>query len=94
MRTAPATYPRLNIYLDDAELRTELKIAAARAGVSLSAYCLEAIRARLAGDESGATAQKAPTSPMAAARAFDRLRRRIGPIGIPVSELVREGRRR
>jgi hypothetical protein len=29
-----------------------------------------------------------------AARAMDRLRRQIGPIGVPVRELIEEGRRR
>ena len=96
------TYPRLNIYLDSGELRRRIKIAAASAGVSLSAWCLQAIRARLQSEgESGADAGDPavgaagrPGSPVAAAEALDRLRRQIGPIGVPVSELIQEGRRR
>ena len=30
----------------------------------------------------------------AAAQALDRFRQRVGPIGMPVAELIREGRRR
>ncbi len=36
----------------------------------------------------------AAESPEAAARALDELRTRVGPIGIPVAELIEEGRRR
>jgi hypothetical protein len=40
----------------------------------------------------------APAPPIeqrrAAARALQEFRRRVGPIGIPVAELIREGRRR
>ena len=94
--SASQAYPRLNIYLDSAELRRQVKIAAAGAGVSLSTWCLQAIRARLAGEDRARSeeAEGRPGSPMAAAQALDRLRRRIGPIGVPVSELIREGRRR
>ncbi|MGQ9553422.1 MAG: hypothetical protein ACUVWR_04840 [Anaerolineae bacterium] len=34
----------------------------------------------------------AQSKPLAAAEELDRLRRRIGPIGIPVRELIAEGR--
>jgi hypothetical protein len=43
--TAP--YQRINIYLDDPALREPIRGAAARRGVTVSAYCLEAIRRRL-----------------------------------------------
>jgi hypothetical protein len=92
------TYPRLNIYLDDPALRAQIKIAAARRGVTLSAYCVEAIRQRLTEDgllpADEAAAPQHPQSPQAAARALDDLRRRIGPVGVPVHELIAEGRRR
>jgi hypothetical protein len=90
MRT-PA-HPRLNIYVDDPKLREHVRVAAARRGVSLSAYCLESIRRRLAEDGYPPTTD-APGDPRAAAQALDRLRREVGPIGIPVSELIAEGRR-
>lgn len=78
---------RLNIYLDDPDLKRRVRIAAANEGVTLSAYCVRAIEERLAG-ESAAKAR----SPAAAAAELSRLRRRIGPIGIPVRDLIAEGR--
>lgn len=86
--------PRLNIYLDDEDLRVQIKIAAARAGATLSAYCLDAVRARLASEGYLDASPDRPPTPRAAARQLDRLRRRIGPIGVPVSRLIAEGRRR
>ena len=92
MNPSPARYPRVNIYLDSLELTEAIKIAAVRRGVSISAYCLEAIRARL--KQEGL--QVGPTEhadPRAAAEALDRLWRKTGPVGIPADELIREGRR-
>jgi hypothetical protein len=66
-------------------------MAAARAQTSVSAYCEEAIRRRLVED-----GELEPTrdSARAAAQELDRQRRLRGPIGVPVSELIAEGRRR
>lgn len=86
-----ARQSRLNIYLDEPELRQAVKIAAAKEGVTLSAYCLKAVRSRLVeeGFLPGSSDRQAE-----AARAMDRLRQQIGPIGTPVRELIHEGRRR
>ena len=81
--------PRLNIYLDDPMLREKVRIAAARRGMAISAYALLALRRQLAADGLLPAAE----SPEEAARHLDALRERVGPIGIPVAELVREGRR-
>ncbi|HEY66594.1 MAG TPA: hypothetical protein G4O02_18750 [Caldilineae bacterium] len=86
-------YVRLNIYLDDPTLREKIKIAAARRGITLSAYCLGAIRQRLA-EDGLLPSRDRELDPRAAAQALDRLRRQIGPIGVPVRELIAEGRRR
>ncbi len=86
-------YSRLNIYLDDPELREKIKIAAAREGVNLSAYCLQAVRRRLA-EEGYLPAPEAALGPRAAAGALDGLRRRIGPIGLKARDLIDEGRAR
>ena len=82
--------PRLQIYLDDPMLQEKVKIAAARRRMSLSAYTLMALRRQLAEDGLLSAAE----SPEEAARALDELRRRIGPMGISVAELIEEGRRR
>lgn len=86
-----STYPRLNIYLDEEDLRTRVKVAAARHGVTVSSYCVQAIRDRLEAEEAGPTRR---LSPSAAARRMDQRRQKIGPIGVSVSELIRQGRRR
>jgi hypothetical protein len=87
---ARRAHVRLNIYLDSEELRRQIGVAAARAGVSLSEYCVRAIRDRLAEDGLGP-----PDTERArvAARAMDRARRRLGPLGVPVRELIEAGRR-
>jgi len=90
--TKPPTYLRLNIYVDRSDLREAVKIAAARRGVTLSAYCLQAIRHRLM-EEGYLPGQEREASQQQAARALDSLRAKIGPIGVPVSDLVAEGRR-
>ncbi|HYU20992.1 MAG TPA: hypothetical protein VEQ11_20070 [Chloroflexota bacterium] len=87
-----AAYSRLNIYVDDASLRQQVKIAAAQRGVTLSAYCVEAIRRRLV-EDGLVSARSSSGGPKAAARALDVLRRRVGPIGVPVRDLIAEGRR-
>ena len=96
------TYPRVNIYLDDPELRPGIKVAASLRGQSISAYCLDAIRDHLAADEAeiieGASSESngdaaRQTARKMAAKSLKRLRREIGPIGVPVSELIAEGRR-
>jgi hypothetical protein len=85
------THPRLNIYVGTPRLREHVRMAAARAQISVSAYCEEAIRRRLVED-----GELEPTqdSARAAARELDRQRQLRGPIGVPVSTLIAEGRRR
>ena len=83
-----ASRARLNIYLDDPTLQEKIKVAAARRRMSLSAYALMALRRQLAADGLLPTEE----SPEEASRALDELRQRVGPIGIPVTELVEEGR--
>ncbi len=85
---------RLNIYLDPPQLQEFIKIAAARHRVSLSNYCLEAIRRRLAEDDlipSSPTEERSKAQ--AAAESLDQLRAAIGPIGTSVAQLIEEGRR-
>jgi hypothetical protein len=88
---AAATHPRLNIYVGTPRLREHVRMAAARAQTSVSAYCEEAIRRRLVED-----GELEPTRDSArdAARELDRQRQIRGPIGVPVSELIADGRRR
>ena len=91
----PKVYTRINIYLHDPELRTQIKIAAARQGVTVSAYCLGAILDRLQEQSPSAVRSEGaeqPESPQDAAQALDRLRRQIGRVGVPVRELIAEGR--
>jgi hypothetical protein len=82
----------VNIYLDDSDLKREIKIAAANRGVTLSAYCVDAIRQKLDRDRSVET-EGSDRRRRDVAEAADRLRAEIGPVGIPVRELIDEGRR-
>lgn len=81
---------KLSVYLDDPTLREKVKNAAARHGVSISTYVLQALRDRLARDE----VLLEEINPQEAAKSLDALRTQIGPIGIPVHILVEEGRYR
>ncbi|MGB5162383.1 MAG: CopG family transcriptional regulator [Thermoanaerobaculia bacterium] len=84
---------RVNIYLDDPDLKREIKIAAANRGVTQSAYCVEAIRQRLERERSAETAAGSRQRSRDVAKALDQLRAEIGPVGIPVRDLIDEGRR-
>ena len=83
---------RVNIYLDDPVLKREIKVAAANQGVSLSAYCVDAIREKLSRARSRAIATSELEHRETSA-ALDRLRTEIGPVGISVRELIDEGRK-
>ena len=89
---------RIGIYLEDEEMARQIKIAAAKRGTSVSAYCGDAIEERLVkdGERNAASAEAEALRGRGSALTakMDRLSRKIGPIGIPAAELVREGRRR
>jgi hypothetical protein len=78
--------------VDEPDLRHAIEVAAARKGVTPSVYCLEAVRNRLA--KEGLLPEVDTNRRQEAAHALDRLREQIGPIGIPVRDLIEEGRRR
>lgn len=73
-------------------LQPWLESAAAQRGLSVREYVREALRDRLAAD--GALPEPGPRTPAEAARLLDTLRKKVGPIGSPVRELILEGRRR
>ncbi len=83
---------RLGLYLEDEELKTQIKIAAARKGVSTTAYCAEAIKEKLV-RESKISEEERERRKALLAR-MDELSAEIGPIGVTASELIKEGRRR
>ncbi len=89
---------RLGIYLDDEETKRQIKIASAKRGVSITDYCAEAIEERLIRDgEMSTVNRKSRTTEggkLALLEKMDRLRNEIGPIGVPTSQLIEEGRRR
>lgn len=89
---------RLSLYLEDEEFKRQVKVAAAKRGLTVTDYCAEAIEGRLIRDgersmpkskSKGANKKRSATL----AR-MDSLRQQIGPIGLRASELVKEGRRR
>lgn len=81
---------KISIYLDDPELRRKLKVAAAQRDTSISAFCEEAIRAKLQKEETDAPLETARQ----AARRLDERRDMLGSLDAQTWELVNEGRRR
>jgi hypothetical protein len=81
---------RLGLYLEDEEIKTQVKIAAARRGLSVTAYCAQAIEQRLRID--GETSRDADRRVILSR--VDRFRKEVGPVGITTAELVEEGRRK
>lgn len=73
-------------------LRPWVEAAAAESGQTIRDYCRQAVRDRLAAD--GLLPGSGQQTAAEAAQALDRLRRQVGPIGVPVRELILEGRRR
>lgn len=83
---------RLGLYLEDEIVRRQIKVAAAKRGMSTSAYCTQAIQERLVRD--GEIIGKADGDRKALLARIDRLRQEIGPVGVPAAELAKAGRRR
>ncbi len=83
---------RLGLYLEDGEIKKQIKIAAAKRGISTTAYCAEAIRERLQRD--GEMSDKVDRDRLTLLSRMDKLRQEIGPVGATTAELVEEGRRR
>lgn len=83
---------RLGLYLDDKAIKRQIKIAAAKRGMSTTAYCTHAIRERLIRD--GEINDKTGVNKKALLARMERLRRDIGPVGLSSAELIEEGRRR
>ncbi|MBI2329203.1 MAG: hypothetical protein HYU85_06170 [Chloroflexi bacterium] len=83
---------RLGLYLEDEEIKKQIKIAAARRGISTTAYCAGAIRERLQRD--GEMGDNTSKERLALLSRMDKLRKDIGPVGTTTAELVEEGRRR
>ncbi len=83
---------RLGLYLEDEVTRRQIKVAAAKRGLSATAYCAQAIKERLVRD--GEISDKTDGNKEALLVRIDRLRQDIGPVGMSTAELVKEGRRR
>ncbi len=84
---------RLGLYLEDEEIKRQIKVAAAKRGMTATDYCAQAIEERLMRDGERSTKDKAQDKVAFLSR-MDKLRQEIGPIGMSSAELVKEGRRR
>jgi hypothetical protein len=89
---------RLGLYLEDEEVKRQIKIAAAKRGMTVTDYCAEAIEGRLVedGERSMAESKSRNTNKEKSTllARMDQLRQEIGPVGMRTSELVEHGRRR
>jgi hypothetical protein len=81
---------RLGLYLENEDVKKQIKIAAARRGLSTTAYCVQAIEERLRKD--GGLNREAGKKTMLTH--MDRFRKEVGALGTTAAELVKEGRRR
>lgn len=84
------TRHKISIYLDDPELRRRLKVAAAQCDITISAFCEEAIRAKLQIEVINTALEAARR----AAHRLDEKRNNLGSMDVETWELVKEGRRR
>ena len=88
---------RLSLYLPNDDIRRKIKIASAKQGISISDYCVKAIQRQLMDDgELSVREVYASTKEHKASLTdrMDKLREEIGPVDIPVTEMIKEGRRR
>jgi uncharacterized protein (DUF1778 family) len=88
---------RLSLYLRDDKFRRQIKVAAAKRGLSISDYCMKAIERQLMQDgELSVRDVFAATEGYRASviARMDRLREEIGPVDLSAAELIKEGRRR
>ena len=88
-----ANKARLGLYLKDEEVKRQIKIAAARRGMTVTDYCARAIEERLIKDGERSAEGEDKNKVVLLSR-MDKLRQEIGSIGISTAELVEEGRRR
>ena len=88
------TRARLGLYLEDEDMKKQIKLAAAKRGVTLTDYCAEAIEERLVRDGERRPDQRRSKDRGTLLTEMDRLRKVIGPIDVTTSELVDLGRRR
>ena len=84
---------RLGLYLEDEEIKRQIKVAAAKRGRTVTDYCAGAIEERLIRDGER-SAGDADRNKIALLSHMDKLRQEIGSTGVSAAELVEEGRRR
>ena len=84
---------RLGLYLEDEEVKKQIKVAAAKRGITATDYCAQAIEERLIRDGERSAKDRGKDEVALLSR-MDKLRQEIGPIGMSIAELVEEGRRR
>ena len=88
-----ANKTRLGLYLEDEEIKRQIKVAAAKRGMTATDYCAQAIEERLIKDGERST-EGEDKKKVALLSRMDKLRQEIGPIGMSTAELVEEGQRR
>ena len=85
---------RLGLYLADEETKRQIKVAAAKRGISTTEYCTQAIEERLKREGETNLGDEEYKRRMALIARMDKLSDEIGPIGITAAELIKEGRHR
>ena len=86
-----ANRTRLGLYLKDEEIKRQIKVAAAKRGMTVTAYCAQAIEELLMRDGEGRAKDVDRNNLLSR---MDKLRQEIGPVGVSTAELIEEGQRR
>lgn len=86
-----ANRTRLGFYLKDEEIKREIKVAAAKCGMTVTAYCAQAIEEHLIRDGEGRAKDVDRNNLLSH---MDKLRQGIGPVGVSTAELIEEDQQR
>lgn len=88
---------RLGLYLVDEDIKRQIKVAAAKRRMTVTDYCAQAIEERLIQDGERSLDEsrfRNRDDLRTFMERMDQLRAYIGPVGVPTTDLIKEGRRR
>jgi hypothetical protein len=94
MGNSAAKRARLSIDITDLGIKRLVKVAAAKRDMAIKDYCLEAITRQLRRDGELPGDEEQIRRAKALAERMDQRRVEIGAIGLSVTDLIKEGRRR
>jgi len=85
---------RLGLYLENEDMKRQIKVAAAKRGISTTEYCTQAIEERLKKEGEASDADEDYKRKVALISRLDKFSKEVGPVKMTAAELIKEGRRR